>query len=115
MSKLKLRRRPYGEKQIFKVPCIHCGKPSFYQWQLNCCAAPDLRGTYFGVCPDCDIILNKHTLEFRKADEANILLEEYTRKVRSAVRHAVKNYGYKEDWDEVTSNTKQINSKRKRR
>lgn len=97
-----MRKKPYTEKQLVKIPCVSCGKPSFFQWQLNCCAAPHLRGSYFGVCPKCDIKLNKHTLEFRNIPDKENLLKEYKKLINDSVNEAIKDGSYKKDWNENT-------------
>jgi hypothetical protein len=71
-----VRRRPYTEIGIRRVPCVRCGAPSVHQW--NACA---LGGQYFGVCTDCDIALNKLVLEFMRMPDAYRLLSEYERRL----------------------------------
>jgi len=54
-----MRRKPYTEKGIKRVPCFRCGKPSSRQWQI--CS---LKNEYKGLCTRCDIELNILVLDF---------------------------------------------------
>ena len=69
-----MRRKPYTDKGIKRVPCFRCGKPSVQQWQI--CV---LNNEYKGVCKDCDFELNKLVLEFMGISEKEVycLMEEY--------------------------------------
>ena len=69
-----MRKKPYTEIGIKRVPCFRCGKPSSQQWQI--CA---LNNEYKGVCNDCDFELNKIVLEFMGIPKKKIycLMEDY--------------------------------------
>lgn len=54
-----MRKKPYTEKGISRVPCKKCGAPSAFQWQI--CATGNL---WMGICIEHDIELNKLVLEF---------------------------------------------------
>jgi len=56
-----MRRKPYTEIGITRIPCQRCGKSSNYQWQI--CATGN---QWAGVCVECDIALNKLVIEFMK-------------------------------------------------
>lgn len=67
-----MRRKPYTEAGIKRVPCSRCGKPSVEQW--NVCA---LGGGYYGVCAECDVLLNELTLRFFRLADWRKLLKQY--------------------------------------
>lgn len=71
-----MRRKPYTERGISRVPCARCSKPSRFQWQV--CA--DNR-QYRTVCEDCDVELNKRVLRFFFKDEATERIKAYRDKV----------------------------------
>jgi len=71
-----MRRKPYTEIGISRVPCKRCGKPSRYQWQI--CA---LDNKYFGVCSNCDILLNELVLNFFGVKNTKIKLRKYIQKI----------------------------------
>ena len=48
-----MRRTPYTERGIRRIPCARCGAPSSTQWQV--CADGN---QYRGLCIDCDVALN---------------------------------------------------------
>lgn len=54
-----MRKKPYTEIGISRVPCQKCGKPSRFQWQI--CSTGNL---WMGVCLDHDIELNKLVVDF---------------------------------------------------
>lgn len=54
-----MRRRPYTERGIQRVPCARCGAPSTQQWQV--CGDGN---QYRGLCPGCDVSLNKLVMDF---------------------------------------------------
>ena len=69
-----MRRNPYTEIGIKRVPCYRCGKPSVRQWQI--CS---LNNEYKGLCRECDIKLNQIVLTFMKISpkEVHCLIEDY--------------------------------------
>ena len=55
-----MRRKPYTELGIKRVPCFRCGaKPSLHQWQI--CADGNI---WRAICKSCDVALNRIVLEF---------------------------------------------------
>ena len=69
-----MRRKPYTEKGIARVPCMRCAKPSTQQFRI--CAFDN---KWAGVCIDCDIQLNQMVLRFMGVSDkdANDLIETY--------------------------------------
>jgi hypothetical protein len=53
------RRKPYTAAGILRVPCVRCGAPSRYQWQI--CADGRL---YRPLCAPCDIELNEMVMRW---------------------------------------------------
>ena len=72
MTRWPGRRTPYTSRGIRRVPCARCGKPSLHQWQI--CATGN---RWMGVCEECDLDLNRMTLEFFRIHDAERLLAEY--------------------------------------
>ncbi len=74
-----MRRKPYTDRGIKRVPCARCGRPSHRQWQI--CA---LDNQWNGLCVDCDIELNRLVLGFIgiPSKEIACLMDEYERTVR---------------------------------
>ena len=54
-----MRRKPYTDIGIKRVPCWRCGEPSAQQWQVG-----SLNNEYKGLCDVCDIELNRVVLKF---------------------------------------------------
>lgn len=79
------RKEPYTERGISRIPCVRCGEPSKYQWSI--CAN---RGRNLGVCPKCDIELNRIFLDFANFANKQELLDAY--KVRVIVANNLFNY-----------------------
>ena len=69
-----MRRKPYTETGIKRVPCFRCEKQSARQWQI--CS---LKNEYKGLCRDCDVKLNKIVLTFMKISPKKVhcLIEDY--------------------------------------
>lgn len=74
----RIRKTPYTALGIRKVPCKRCGKPSHAQWNA-CAAGPG----YFGLCPECDVALNKMVLRFMGFSDWKDRLAAYVAKERS--------------------------------
>ena len=70
-----MRRKPYTEIGIKRIPCKRCGKPSRYQWQI--CATG---GFWAGICAECDIKLNALAINFFKMPKR--LATEYEERQR---------------------------------
>jgi len=62
-----MRRKPYTEIGIKRVPCFRCGEPSFRQWQI--CS---LNNEYKGLCREHDIDLNRLVLKFMRIPTKDI-------------------------------------------
>ncbi len=58
-KKMQGRKKPYLFREISRVACARCGKPSQHQWQI--CADDN---TYRGLCTECDIELNGMVLQW---------------------------------------------------
>lgn len=71
------KREPYTERGLRRVPCERCGKPSEYQW--NVCATG---GKYFGMCGECDMLLNKLTLKFFNIKNTEAMLLRYVKRMK---------------------------------
>lgn len=71
-----MRRKPYTQIGIRRVPCKRCGRPSRFQWSV--CAT---NNEQFAVCERCDILLNEIVLLFFKIHNSAVLLRKYARKV----------------------------------
>lgn len=69
-----MRRKPYTEKGISRVPCFKCGQPSLTQWQI--CT---LQNEYKGLCMKCDLDLNNLVLEFFQVAHREQIMLNYTR------------------------------------
>ncbi len=67
-----MRRKPYTERGISRIPCAHCGKPSTAQWQV--CS---LGNIYGGVCDDCDVKLNELVLNFMRIKNKKTIIKKY--------------------------------------
>ncbi len=76
-----MRRKPYTEKGIKRIPCVRCGIPSSQQWRI---CALDM---WDGLCVNCDIELNRLVLNFigTSSKEVSCLMDEYEYKVRGCV------------------------------
>ena len=53
------------------MPCLRCGKPSIYQWQI--CSL----GKWVGICAKCDIELNKTVLKFMRVKNWTEIMGKY--------------------------------------
>ena len=67
-----MRKEPYTQIGISRVPCKRCGKSSTQQWQI--CSLDNL---YMGVCDNCDIELNEMTLRFFKIKGVKQIMTKY--------------------------------------
>lgn len=75
------RRKPYSMRTIHRIPCASCGKPSSEQWHVRPCALG--RYVWKALCLDCDIALNRQTIEFFRLEGGAEMLERYEAKVRA--------------------------------
>ncbi len=69
-----MRKKPYTEIGIKRIPCKRCGKKSSQQW--NVCSMIG----FYGVCDKCDIDLNEMVLKFFKVKNWKAIIEEYKNK-----------------------------------
>lgn len=67
-----MRKKPYTETGIKRVPCFRCASPSLHQWQI--CAD---QNQYRGLCKECDVELNRMVLTFMGDPDAARKLREY--------------------------------------
>ncbi|HDY90108.1 MAG TPA: hypothetical protein ENH82_18570 [bacterium] len=67
-----MRRKPYTELGLSRVPCLRCGKPSTQQWQI--CS---LGNKWAGVCTKCDVALNKLVLKFMRIKNQKQIIKAY--------------------------------------
>lgn len=70
------RREPYTAEGIKRVPCVRCGMPSAFQWQV--CA--DGRA-FRAVCAQCDVALNKVVLAFMLHPDVPGVIRRYCEKI----------------------------------
>ena len=68
------RRKPYTDKGIRRLRCQRCSASATATW--NCCANDNL---HIPLCLDCDIELNRLTMEFFKIPRRAGLLRKYVR------------------------------------
>jgi hypothetical protein len=78
-----MRRQPYTERGIRRVPCARCGQPSRQQWRI--CA--DGQG-WRGLCNACDIELNRLVLIFIADPNAGGKITDYARRLAEEGNHA---------------------------
>jgi hypothetical protein len=67
-----VRRKPYTEIGIRRVPCARCGKPSRFQW--NICSDGN---RWRGVCTCCDVALNRLALRFIRDPDIEAKMAAY--------------------------------------
>ena len=73
-----MRRKPYTERGLYRVPCLRCGSPSTQQWQI--CS---LGNKWAGVCTACDIELNKLVLMFIGIKNWRQIIKKYEERISS--------------------------------
>jgi len=71
-----MRRKPYTEVGIKRVPCLRCGNPSSQQWQI--CSFDNL---FTGICLECDISLNELVLDFMGVKNKKHIIRRYAKKL----------------------------------
>lgn len=54
-----MRKTPYTERGIRRLPCFRCGEPACHQWQV--CADGNV---YRPICLKCDVALNRLVLRW---------------------------------------------------
>lgn len=72
-----LRNKPYTEIGIRRIPCLRCGNPSRFQW--NICSLPG----FHAICLDCDVALNRAVLDFMGVEDAQAIGDKYEREKRA--------------------------------
>jgi hypothetical protein len=80
MSWKTKRTKPYLAETIHRQPCIRCGKPSVFQWQI----CSDTR-YYRPICIECDMALNAMLLVWFNHPDPKGAMEAYKRKLLNAV------------------------------
>lgn len=71
-----VRKKPYTERGIRRVPCARCGAPSRFQWQI--CADGNL---FRGLCAECDVAVNEMVARFVWGDSREADLLAYRQRV----------------------------------
>lgn len=71
-----MRRKPYTEAGVRRMPCFRCGQPSEYQWQI--CADNNI---YRTICAECDIALNTLVLMFMRDPDRDHKMRKYVKLV----------------------------------
>lgn len=71
-----MRRKPYSDRGISRVPCARCGEPSRFQWQI---CADDRQ--YRGICEACDVALNETVMRFVWGNAREADLDAYRARV----------------------------------
>jgi hypothetical protein len=66
------RKKPYTEAGIKRLPCICCGEPAEYQW--NICSDNNL---WRPLCVACDIKANAIFLKMMKDPDMKLKLAAY--------------------------------------
>jgi hypothetical protein len=66
------RKQPYTERGVRRLPCIRCGTPASFQWQI-CSDGNNFRP----LCTGCDISLNRMVLDWMKHPDAVALGDRY--------------------------------------
>lgn len=74
-----MRKKPYTQLGIKRVPCFRCNKPSKYQW--NICSDGNI---FRGLCEKCDIGLNKAVLKYLKDPDWEYKIQKYKEQARAA-------------------------------
>ena len=67
-----MRKKPYTEAGIKRVPCLRCKAPSARQWQI--CADGN---QWRGVCLPCDVELNHAVLTFMGDLDIEVKMKAY--------------------------------------
>lgn len=70
-----MRRKPYTERGISRVPCAKCSKPSAYQWRI--CSFD----RWCGICTKCDIDLNALVAKWAFGNAADKTVARYRKHV----------------------------------
>lgn len=70
-----MRRKPYTEIGLSRVPCLRCGHPSAQQWQI--CS---LGSKWSGVCTKCDVELNTLVLKYMRIKNWREIIKRYSGK-----------------------------------
>ena len=73
-----MRRKPYTEIGIRRMPCSRCGEPSLFQWNACC-----LKGQFFPICLSCDVALNELVVKFIGFNNADAIIEAYRKKLNA--------------------------------
>lgn len=67
-----MRRKPYTERGIRRVPCVKCGAPARHEWRI--CST----NAYSAVCTTCDVELNRMVATWAFGpDRAASIIETY--------------------------------------
>lgn len=69
---VKKRRKPYTASGVRRLPCIRCGAPAVFQWQI--CSDGN---NYRPLCAACDVALNRMVLRWMRHPNAKKLADSY--------------------------------------
>jgi len=70
------RKAPYTASGIRRVPCVRCGRPARFQWQI--CSDDRL---YRPLCEKCDLELNRMVLRWAGFPDWAEKLKDYAEKM----------------------------------
>lgn len=70
-----MRRKPYTDRGLERLRCIHCSAPATQQWSLRPCAIGAVG--WYPLCNACDLSLNALVLHFLRLPDADARLQEY--------------------------------------
>lgn len=79
-----MRRRPYTERGILRVLCVHCKTaPASEQWKKDFCA-DNHEVAWLPLCLDCDVALNEFLLRFFDVSDVESKMARYLESKKSA-------------------------------
>lgn len=71
------RTRPYTDAGLCRVSCVRCpDRRASHQWSVQLCAN-GRRRIWVALCDDCDVLLNRTTLDFIRHPDADALIAAY--------------------------------------
>lgn len=76
-----MRRTPYTERGVHRVPCAKCNGRAELQWSTAC--ATD--NQFVALCVDCDVALNRMVLEWLGLPDVDGVMAAYESRMRVEV------------------------------
>jgi hypothetical protein len=67
-----MRRKPYTWRGIRRKPCVRCGAPARYQWQI-CADGRQFRP----LCAECDVAMNELVMRWVWGDTREDDIKRY--------------------------------------